>query len=115
MTAHTASEIESLTYKQALLRVAKLFNVPVESLTPNAKFGTDLKAGPRSFFKDNAFDVIDGDIRDAADRALQRQMAKGGYEVSTVGDYCAHMVRCYTLRPRVVRKILDLAAVAENQ
>lgn len=108
MVSEMSTEIKSVIRKHALLRVAKLFNVPIESLIPSTRFGADLKAGDRSFFKDNAFDEIDGDIRDAADRALQREMAKGVYEISTVGDYCDHMIRCYALRPRVVRKILEL-------
>lgn len=92
----------------ALKRVATLFDVAIESLSLDARFGTELHAKPRSFFRDNAFDEIDGDIKDAADKKLRDQMGRGEYEICTVGDYCAHMVRCYELRPKVVEKILGL-------
>lgn len=99
---------EELIRSLALKRIASLFSVSVESLSLDARFGTDLRAKPRTFFRDNAFDEIEGDIKDAADKKLQDEMGRGAYEICTVEDYCAHMVRCYALRPKVVEKILGL-------
>jgi hypothetical protein len=90
--------------------LAKAFNLPVESLNLDARFGVDLIAEPRRFWKDNAYDDVDADIKDVADRELQAKMASGQYEILTVRDYCNHMVRCFSLRPKVVMKILTLDA-----
>jgi hypothetical protein len=92
----------------ALKRAAILFDLAIESLGLDARFGTDLHAKPRSFFRDNAFGQIEGDFKDAAHKKLPDQMGRGEYEICTVGDYCAHMVRRYELRPKVVEKILGL-------
>ena len=73
MTPH-----EELIRSQALKRVASLFNVAVDSLSLDARFGTDLRAKPRTFFRDNAFDEIEGDIRDAADKKLRDEMGRDG-------------------------------------
>ncbi|KMN36079.1 hypothetical protein VI26_08455 [Chromobacterium sp. LK1] len=102
---------EDLIRSLSLKRVACLFNVAVESLSLDARFGTDLHAKPRSFFRDNEFDEIEGDIMDVADKKLRNEMGRGEYKICTVGDYCEHMVRCYSLRPKVVEKILGLMDV----
>lgn len=108
MSERPLSTLTETIYECSLQRISKVFGVPVETLSLEARFGVELVTGPSSFWHENAFDVIDADIRDVADFSLRRKMAKGVYEISTVGDYCSHMVRCYKTRPRVVRKILGL-------
>lgn len=99
---------EALIRQHALLRLAKIFRVPVESLSIDMRFGEELKAEPASCFKDNEFDVIDNDIKDVADKQLLKEMARGAVEIRTVEDYCDHMVRCNAIKPIDVARLLRL-------
>ena len=101
-------EIETTIRRQALQRLASVFNVEVDALPLAARFGEDLKARPVSDFKANEFDIIDGDIKDVADKALLRAMSRGELEIRTVADYCDHMVRCYAVKPKDVARLLSL-------
>jgi hypothetical protein len=106
------SHSEDLIRQHALRRLAEVFRVPESSLSSEARFGQELKAAPASDFKSNEFDVIDDDIKDVADRRLLKEMARGLLVINTVGDYCEHMVRCSSLKPKEVARILRLPATS---
>ncbi len=106
------ADIETLIRQRALQRVASVFKVEAESLPLAARFGKDLKAHPVSDFKANEFDIIDGDIKDVADKPLLKAMSRGELEIRTVADYCDHMVRCYAVRPKHVAELLSLPKTA---
>lgn len=99
---------ENLVRKYALKRLASVFNVAVGELPPQAKFGRDLKASARSDFQRNEFDLIDEDIKDVADKDTRRRLASGAFEVTTVKDYCDHMVRSSVTNARIVAQVLNL-------
>lgn len=99
---------EALIRQHALLRLAALFGVLVESLSLDMRFGDELKAGPVSYFRDNEFDVIDNDIKDVADKHILKEMERGALEIQTVADYCNHMVRCDSTKPVGVARLLNL-------
>lgn len=101
---------EALICQHALLRLAVVFGVPVESLSFDMRFGDELKARPVSYFKDNEFDVIDNDIKDVADKYILKEMERGALEIRTVADYCDHMVRCDAIKPVDVARLLNLQA-----
>lgn len=102
-------EFEITIRKHALKRLASVFNVEVDALPLAARFGEDLKARPASDFKANEFDIIDGDIKDVADKPLRKAMSRGELEIRTVADYCDHMVRCYAIKPKDVARLLSLS------
>lgn len=99
---------ESLVRKYALRRLATVFNVAENVLSPQAQFGRDLKASGRSDFKRNEFDLIDEDIKDVADKDTRRRLASGSLEVTTVKDYCDHMVRSSIANAKIVAQVLGL-------
>jgi hypothetical protein len=99
---------EEVVRQHALRRLAGLFQVPEALLVDDAKFGEELKAAPASDFTSNEFDVVDDDIKDAADKRLREEMASGQLVIRTVRDYCDHMVRCSALRPDEVAHVLGL-------
>jgi len=101
---------EEVIRQHSLRHLAEVFGVPEASLFNGARFGQELKAAPASDFKANEFDVIDGDIKDVADRRLLKEMAQGELVIQTVGDYCEHMVRCSIMKPEEVARILRLPA-----
>lgn len=100
--------IETVIRQRALQRLASVFKVEVNTLSTTARFGEDLKAKPVSNFRLNEFDIIDGDIRDVADKSLLKAMGCGELEIRTVADYCDHMVRCYAVKPKDVARLLSL-------
>lgn len=99
---------EDVVRRYALQRLAEVFRVPESSLSNEARFGHELKAAPASDFKSNEFDVIDDDIKDVADRRLLKEMSQGVLVICTVGEYCDHMVRCSSLKPKEVARVLRL-------
>ena len=102
------NEIETTIRRYALQRLASVFKVDIYTLPLAARFGEDLRARPASDFKGNEFDVIDGDIKDVADKPLLKSMSRGELEIRTVADYCDHMVRCYAIKPKDVSRLLSL-------
>ncbi|MBF0147451.1 MAG: hypothetical protein HQL84_12975 [Magnetococcales bacterium] len=92
----------------ALHKLAEVFRVPGSSLSNEARFGHELKAAPASDFKLNEFDLIDNDIKDVADKRLLKEMSQGRLVIRTVGEYCDHMVRCSSLKPKEVARVLLL-------
>ena len=107
------TQIESLIREYALHRLASVFHVDPATLFPSARFGEQLKAGPKSFFGDNEFELIDHDIKDVADKSLLKAMARGELEIRTVSDYCDHMVRCYSIKPTEVARLLSLPPLVD--
>jgi hypothetical protein len=101
---------EEVIRQHSLRHLAEVFGVPEASLSNDARFGQELKAAPASDFKANEFDVVDGDIKDVADKRLLKEMTQGVLVIQTVGDYCDHMVRCSTIKPEEVARILRLPA-----
>lgn len=99
---------EEVVRRHALRHLAEVFGVSEASLSPDARFGQELKANPASDFKTNQFDIVDNDIRDVADKRLLKEMAQGKLVIQTVGDYCEHMVRCSSINPEEVVRVLRL-------
>jgi hypothetical protein len=99
---------EEVVRQYALRRLATVFRVPESSLTSDMRFGHELKAAPASDFKANEFDLIDDDIKSVADRQILKEMSRGDLVIQTVGDYCIHMVRCSSLKPRDVASVLRI-------
>lgn len=99
---------EEVVRRHSLQHLAEVFGVPEASLSLDARFGKELKANPASDFKANQFDIIDGDIKDVADKQLLKEMAQGTLTIQTVGDYCEHMVRCNSINPAEVSRVLRL-------
>lgn len=106
----TAVPSEEVVRRHALRHLAEVFGVPEASLSLDARFGQELKANPASDFKANQFDIVDGDIKDVADKQLLKEMAQGKLVIQTVGDYCEHMVRCSSINPEEVVRVLRLPA-----
>jgi hypothetical protein len=92
----------------ALLRVAAIFDVPIESLRPDLKWGEDLVAGAVSNWRYKELDMIERDIRQAADPSIADELSSGRLVITTLGDYCDHMVRCHLARPEAVETILAM-------
>jgi hypothetical protein len=99
---------EQIIRQYSLRRLAEVFGVPEASLSHNARFGHELIAAPASDFAANAFDIIDGDIKDVADKQILKEMEQGTLVIQTVGDYCEHMVRCSAVNPAEIADILRL-------
>lgn len=95
-------------HQHALRHLAEVFGIPESVLSKDARFGQELKAAPATDFKANEFDAIDDDIKDVADKRLLKEMEQGRLVIQTVGDYCEHMVRCSSLKPKEVARILRL-------
>ena len=103
------SDNDELIRKFALLRIAKIFNVSVDSLRQENKFGEDLKASSSSgLFKKNEYDQIENDIYDVANRQVYKVLSSGNLTIRTVGDYCDHMIRCYETKPADVKHVLEI-------
>lgn len=92
----------------ALMRVASIFDVPIESLRPDLKWGEDLVAGAVSNWRYKELDRIAQDIRDVADESIGAELGSGLLVIDTLGDYCEHMVRCYATKPHAVEAVLEL-------
>ncbi|MDC8785899.1 hypothetical protein [Roseateles koreensis] len=105
---------EEVVLRYSLQHLAEGFCVPEASLALDARFGQELKANPASDFKANQFDIVDGDIKDVADKRLLKEMAQGRLVIQTVGDYCEHMVRCSRINPEEVARVLRLPATGLN-
>lgn len=102
------SSQEKIVRAAALLRLSKIFQIPVDQLSQDMEFGKDLRASKRSDFKRNEFDLLDDDIKDVADKRTKQDMAKGHQEIKTVRDYCDHMVNCYSTNHKEVARLLSL-------
>jgi hypothetical protein len=109
-TFATAVPSEEVVRRHSLRHLAEVFGVSEASLSLDARFGQELKANPASDFKANQFDIVDGDIKDVADKRLLKEMAQGKLVIQTVGDYCEHMVRCSNINPEEVVRVLRLPA-----
>ena len=101
-------EIEQLIRAKALVRLSGIFKVPVAALTPECRFGDDLKASFISDFRRNEFDQVNDDIHDVADRTIAKELGSGNLTIKTVGDYCDHMVRCSKTKRKDVVKLLGI-------
>lgn len=101
---------EEVVRRHSRRHLAEVFGVPETSLSLDARFGQELRANPASDFKANQFDIVDGDIKDVADKRLLKEMAQGKLVIQTVGDYCEHMVRCSSINPEVIVRVLRLPA-----
>lgn len=99
---------EQTIRQYSLKRLAKVFGISEASLSNDDRFGHELIAAPASDFSTNAFDIIDDDIKDVADRKTIKDMAEGRLTIKTVGDYCDHMVRCSVLNSEEVAHALQL-------
>lgn len=104
----TMREQEQIIRERALLRVARLFRMPVAELRLDHTFGVDLKPSFVSDFRRNEFDQIDDDIHDVADRTVAKEFKSGKLVIQTVGDYCDHLVRCSRTKPKDVERIFEL-------
>jgi len=99
---------EQIIRERALLRISEIFNIPIQDVRLDSKFGEDLKASFVSDFRYNEFDRVDQDIHDVADRKITKELREGIITIRTVGEYCDYMVRCYETKPEDVNKILRL-------
>ncbi|MBR0566158.1 hypothetical protein J5J83_08520 [Azoarcus sp. L1K30] len=106
---------EEVVRQHALQRLAEVFRFPESSLSNEARFGHELKAAPASDFKSNEFDIIDDDIKDVADSLLLKKMLQGVLVIRTVGEYCDHMVKCSSLKPKEVARVLRLPVEGAEQ
>ena len=94
--------------QNALLRLSQIFNVPVEALRPEYRFGEDLKPSFVSDFRDNELDQVNCDIHDVADRATVRDFVSGHLIIWTVEEYCQHMIQCSRTKPKAVQWVLRM-------
>ena len=92
----------------AFARISEIFHIPVEQLRDDTVFGVDLKCSFVSRLQENEYDNILDDIRDVAGRKITKELNNGFLTIHTVGDYCAHMMRCYETMPERVSRILRL-------
>ena len=92
----------------ALRRVASVFNLSIAALTPELRFGNDLKASFVSDFKYNELDTLLHDVHDVADRQTLAAFGSGALVIRTIADYCEHMVRSYRTKPDDVIYLLRL-------
>lgn len=106
----TAVPSEEVVRRRSLRHLAEVFGVFEASLSHDARFGQELKANPASDFKANQFDILDSEIKDVVDKRLLKEMAQGKLIIQTVGDYCEHMVRCSSINPEEVARVLRLPA-----
>ena len=103
------SNIDEQIRKFSLLRIAKIFNVSVDSLSQENKFGYDLKASSSpGLFRRNEYEQIENDIYDVANKQVYKEITSGNLTIQTVGEYCDHMVRCYGIKPADVRHVLEM-------
>ncbi|WP_338525228.1 hypothetical protein NUH87_06185 [Pseudomonas batumici] len=102
------NDIEKRVWDAAMRRVAAVFGIALDALSPDQKFGEDLKSSFVSDFKRNEFDLINDDIYDVIDRKVAKEIAAGALVIRTVEDYCNHMVRCYETKPKTVRQVLRI-------
>jgi hypothetical protein len=98
---------EQMIREHALARIAEIFGIPVTDLREDTKF-EDLKVSFVSNFRFNEYDKVDFDIRDVADRKINKELDRGEGTIYTIEDYCNHMVRCYETKPEDVSRILKL-------
>lgn len=108
MAETTIEEAGNAIRERALLRVAGVFRISVETLRPEHIFGVDLKPSFVSDFRRNELDQIDDDIHDVADRAVAKQFESGQLVIRTVRDYCDHLIRCSQTKPKEVERIFEL-------
>ncbi|MES2353172.1 MAG: hypothetical protein V4568_02020 [Pseudomonadota bacterium] len=103
-------DINEKIRKFSLLRIAKVFNVSVDSLRKDSKFGEgNLQASTApSLFKRMEHDYIEDDIYNAADRKIYKEISSGNLTIHTVDDYCNHMIRCYEIKPTDVKRVLGM-------
>lgn len=92
---------------KALMRLSRVFHVPVSEAEMDFRFGEDLKATFASDFKRNELDQINDDIHDVADRATRKKLARGELTIYTVKDYCDHMIRCNNTNASEVANVLN--------
>ncbi|WP_447792631.1 hypothetical protein [Pseudomonas farris] len=107
------SETDEIVREFALKRIANIYNIPLDSLNKEAVFGGDLKATrPPSLFNPNEHDKAEGDILDVCDRETYKAISSGSLTIRTVGDYCDHMIKCYTKKPKDVIQTLKMAPLS---
>lgn len=99
-------ESETEIREAAVLRLRRIFSSQSASVRLDAVFGIDLNPTFKSDFRHNELDDVDFDIRDVANRDVKKELASGVTTITTVRDYCDHMVRCYGLAPDEVRRVL---------
>lgn len=102
------NDVEKWIWDAAMKRVAEVFAISLDDLRPELKFDEDFKCSFVSDFRRNEFDMIRGDIDDVADRKVAKELASGALVITTVGDYCRHMVRCYEVKPEDVKHVLRI-------
>ena len=101
-------EMEEMIREKALLRLSEVLHIPVATLSPERRFGDDLKASFVTDFRRNEFDQVNDDIHDVADPTITKELSSGHLVIQTVGDYCDHMVRCSRTKPKHVKKLLGI-------
>ncbi len=103
------SNVDDLVRQKALLRISKLLNIPVESLSEEMKFNDIFEPKLSSIFnmfKSNEFDELLDDIRDSSNSKMLKKIENGDLEIESVGGYLEHMVNCYSLNPKMVINVL---------
>lgn len=103
---YSDSEVSSASRQ----RIARIFQIPIDSVDLEHVFGTDLTSSGRSDFKYSELDQILHDIRDVADKETIKEINSGALVICTVGDYCDHMLRCYRKNESEVLTVLGLQA-----
>jgi hypothetical protein len=99
---------EEIIRQASLRRLSVIFGVPAEHLRPQLRFGTDLHATFVSDFRRNELDRLSDDIRDVADRSIAAEIESGSLMITTVAEYCDHMIRCSRSNGSEVRKLLSI-------
>jgi len=100
----------------AMRRIVEIFNISLDTLRPEQRFGEDLKNSAVLYLKlfglklrrDSEFDFLSKDINDVADRKIKKEITSGSLIIRTVEDYCCFMVRCYKTNPKLVKRVLRI-------
>ena len=92
---------------KSLMRISRIFHIPIAEIHRELRFGVDLKPGFVSDFRDNELDIINYDLHDAATKGIRADLIAGRIVIKTVGDYCEFMLRCSEFNQKRVESILD--------
>lgn len=87
-------------------RICTIFRVSDSALGDQDRFGVDLDSSFQSYFRYNELDQVLHDIRDVANKSVLAEINSGRREISTVLEYCNHMVLCYETEPDEVEAVI---------
>ena len=100
---------ERMVSEAVLKYVAYNFKIPVEEIKKNFRFGIDLKPIQPPSLTEDVYEDLRLDLVLVMDKKTRKSFTSGKFQVTTVDEFCAQMMRCYRFNKTCVCSVLNIS------